>query len=230
MSVEIVSAKTYFKRKRAKMDQQNYYSNPAFCQQSEYYPGPKSPQRALSPIRQHSQRALSPHRPQINVRQPPVGAQSTHSILDTSIHSIHDDPKDSSEGSYEEQEFYEEMLVDDTTGVVQQKKFLVVSTEQQTPRKLQPNQQSRPLPPQIMSGSRYGAVPTQEEALRNQKNRYEYVPMQDRPRQEAAIPPRVHRYAVIPSDERDEDLQLLQKTSGRYALVPVEELPIIDSR
>ncbi|XP_022899685.1 uncharacterized protein [Onthophagus taurus] len=89
-------------------NQRNYYSNPAFCQQSEYF---------------QQQRCKSPQR---TIRQSPVGAQTKMRVLDTSVNTIQDDFID----GYEEQEFYEEMLVDGN-GLVTEKKVVVVSSPQE---------------------------------------------------------------------------------------------------
>ncbi|XP_018575982.1 uncharacterized protein LOC108914616 [Anoplophora glabripennis] len=75
----------------------NYYTNPAFCQQSEFYNGQRPPQ---------------PLSPRGSIRQSPVGAQTPHRVLDNS--------------GVQEQEFYEEVVVDDQ-GFIKEKKFVIVA-------------------------------------------------------------------------------------------------------
>lgn len=184
-----------------RVGQQNYYTNPAFSQQSEFYntrrsQQRKSPARGLSP-----RRALSPDaRPLSPQRQPPVGAQSPRRLVE------------SASRSYEEQDFYEEMLVDGE-GYVKQQKLLVVPSSGNAPYQQRQH--------------RYAVVSGDEDDCetngnsRFQKNRYEYISMHDAtptsspPRKQFQHQPqvheeynsetgRVHRYAIIPMEDETE--------------------------
>lgn len=79
----------------------NYYANPAFCQQSEFYHFSKN---------------------QSNLRQPPVGAQSPIRVVREKPRQKYGD-----NDNYHEQEFYEEILVDEV-GLVTQKKVVVIQS------------------------------------------------------------------------------------------------------
>lgn len=205
----------------------NYYTNPAFCQQSEFYNG--------QPLSAHG-----------NIRQSPVGAQTPHRVLDS---SVCDDGKTCAidEEGVQEQEFYEEVVVDDQ-GFIKEKKFVIVAQNNegrkyiQVPQIDDNRQGSRyALPPseENKQGSRYG-VPQQinyetkspeNKPSKNQNHRYEYIPMQEHDnrysskkcqiQEEVEVAPgRVHRYAVIQTEQETE----LTTKNGRYALVPVEDL------
>ncbi|XP_050296635.1 uncharacterized protein LOC126736360 [Anthonomus grandis grandis] len=191
----------------------NYYSNPAFCQQSEYLPQ----KRALSPQRDH--------------RLSPIGAQSSHVVFDNSLSEIHDNLEEDQGDNIEEQEFYEEVIVD-KNGFIQGKKFVVVAQNNEGQKYIQ-------VPQEDKKGSRYGSSqqihhytlpksPTRQ-------NRYEYIPMQEQdprvvkssPKQKQVreehvevVPGIVHRYAVIEAEEETE----LTNKNERYALVPVNQL------
>lgn len=186
----------------ANTSQQKFYSNPAFCQQSEYY------------TEEH--RALSPVRSDISVRQSPLGAQTPVHILDTSIQSVREEPllpkpKIRQKNDEYEQEFYEEMLVDDT-GYIQEKKILVISS----PYKEQKNVSN------TRTESKYIPIALEENYPRN-KARYEYIPTKSQLPQEHVItsPGRVHRYALIPTDD---ELEQSPKTKGGRYGVPLEEI------
>lgn len=182
--------------------QQNFYSNPAFCQQSEFY----NAQRC-------NQRALSPGRTPTNRRQSPLGAQTPVHVLETSIRNTKNDNAKEHENEYE-QEFYEEMLVDDN-GYVQQKKILVVSSPNNEAAKIYRNAENNNQQ-QARTGSRYASIP-----LEKNHNRYEYIPMTTQEQYPITKQQENnHRYEEIPDIE-----QPIPKTSGRYALVPLEEVP-----
>ncbi|XP_076259527.1 sanpodo [Rhynchophorus ferrugineus] len=193
-----------------------FYSNPAFCQQSEFYTqkGQLSPQRS--------------------VRQSPVGAQTSHVVFDNSLSDIH--PEECVD-NIEEQEFYEEVIVDDK-GFIKGKQVVVVAQNQEGKKYIQ-------VPQEEKKGTRYGTVQQTQynspQSLPNQsqKNRYEYIPMQQQQEKIAitrsqskriprkvqeehveVVPGVVHRYAIIePEDETE-----LTNRNERYALVPVSEL------
>ncbi|CAG9764906.1 unnamed protein product [Ceutorhynchus assimilis] len=197
----------------------NYYSNPAFCQQSEYY---------------HQKRALSP---QGSVRQSPVGAQTSHVVFDNSLSEIHDNPEELVD-NIEEQEFYEEVIVDNN-GFIKGKKFVVVAQNNEGQKYIQ-------LPQEERKGSRYGSTQQihynspKNPPLQNQNSRYEYIPLQEQdprcmpdalarstPKKSQMleehveiVPGIVHRYAVI---EAEEETALTSKNE-KYALVPVNQL------
>ncbi|KAB0804275.1 hypothetical protein PPYR_01245 [Photinus pyralis] len=222
----------------------NYYTNPAFCQNSEYYnnyPLTTSP----SPIKN-----LSPTRNYRNVRQSPVGALSPSRTTDNTYHNLHDNlppkpgPKpikfNCDNEDYHEQNFYEEMLVDGN-GTVKRKKLVILPS----PDTINGNYDS-PVPNHNLqwvnsdrqNGNRYAIVPTQSDVQNHQrspKTRYEYIHLQ----QHSSTQPsphkkeysqesyelshrRMHRYAVIPGDEETELCTSIDKyeTAYKYATVP----------
>lgn len=213
----------------------NYYTNPAFCQQSEFVNG---------------QRPTQPLSPRGSVRQSPVGAQTQHRVLDS---SVCDDGKTYAidEEGVQEQEFYEEVVVDDQ-GFIKEKKFVIVAQNNdgrkyiQVPQSDENRHGSRyALPPneEGRQGGRYGVPhqanyepkPSENKPGKNQNHRYEYIPMQEHDNRYSTkttpkkcqiqedvevVPGRVHRYAVIQTEEETE----LTTKNGRYALVPVEDL------
>ncbi|XP_066249152.1 uncharacterized protein spdo [Euwallacea similis] len=182
--------------------QPNFYTNPAFCQQSEFVP---------------QNRALSPQR---NIRQSPVGAQTSHQVFDNSLSDLQGNPD-----HIEEQEFYEEVIVDDQ-GFIKGKKVVVVAQNNEGQKYIQGTQHER-------QGSRYGS--TQYHPPKSQKSRYEYIPMREQ--QDMRSVPRstpkksliqehvevapgvVHRYAVIEPEEETP----LTNINERYALVPMSQ-------
>lgn len=180
---------------RAQTQQQNYYTNPAFCQKSEYY--------AI----ERDRRALSPVRSDKSARQSPLGAQATVHNNELSPHKQNRIVENNDEY---EQEFYEEMLVDDT-GYVQEKKILVISSPQK--EKVQKR-----------AGSRYAPI-VLEDTYQQNKERYEYIPVQyDNKEEIIASSGKIHRYALIPNSE-DENTQRNKKPNGgTYSLVPLEEI------
>ncbi|CAH1117350.1 unnamed protein product [Phaedon cochleariae] len=196
----------------------NSYSNPAFCQQSEFQNG----------------RPPNVSSPQGSVRRSPLGALTIPKVSDI-------------EEGLGEQEFYEEVVVD-AEGFITDKKFVVVAQNNEGKKYIQvPQSEDRlgsryGLPPteDPKQGSRY-APPQfrQKEAkiTRTQSMRYEYIQMQEQdsrmatlkttPRKiryhdDMEITPssRVHRYAVIEPEEETE----LTSNNTRYALVPVDQL------
>ncbi|XP_057655966.1 uncharacterized protein LOC130893686 [Diorhabda carinulata] len=193
---------------------QNFYLNPAFCQQSEI--ANNYPPRVLSPK---------------NVRHSPVGAQCIPQNIDqgprrSDIQQIDE--------CLEEQEFYEEVLVDDK-GFITDKKFVVVAQNNEGKKYIQvPQNDDRYGSRYGLSqsddrkGARYGVpTPTKPKLARSQSQRYEYIQMQEQnvtPKKQIQYheelevsPGRVHRYAVIEADEETE-------LTTRYALVPVDHL------
>lgn len=179
--------------------QQNFYSNPAFCQQSEFYNSQLCNQRALSPGR------TTPNR-----RQSPLGAQTPVHVLETSIRNTKNENTEEYGDEYE-QEFYEEMLVDDK-GYVQQKKIVVVSSPNNETTKIYRNAENNNQK-QARTGSRYAAIP-------EKNHRYEYIPMTTQEQYpKTKQQENNHRYEYIP------DIEPTPKASGRYALVPLEEVP-----
>lgn len=184
-------------------NQQNFYTNPAFCQQSEYY---NSQQR----------KCKSPPR-NFNIRQPPVGAQAKIRLHDVSVDA-------SKEECYEEQEFYEEMIVDDR-GLIKDKKIVIVSSPQDNNYQ-QSSHRYEYIDDNINKGNRYEYI--QEE----QKSRSEYIPLKSQESVKihketvnvnsgryALVPVedlRNHRYAVITEDDI--------KTADRYEYI--QEKPL----
>jgi len=125
----------------------NYYTNPAFCQQSEFYP----PKRALSP--------------QGSIRHSPVGAQTSHSVFDNSLTDFQDELVD----NIEEQEFYEEVIVDDN-GFIKGKKFVVVAQNNEGQKYIQlPQKQgsrygsTQQVQPSKVQKSRYEYIPMKQQ-------------------------------------------------------------------
>lgn len=179
----------------------NFYTNPAFCQQSEFY--------HIQAQQQQQKVLVSPQR---NPRQSPVGAQTTHRIVDPTVRNH------PNEGCYE-QEFYEEVLVDDT-GLITQKKIVVVAQDNDGKKYIQNDNKRPPLP------ARYGTQLSRHESIKSmdvRKHRYEYIPMKEQsPTKKIEQKTDVqHRYEVIQTD-----VEPARRTkNGCYALVPVEDLP-----
>lgn len=123
----------------------HFYANPAFCQQSEFFP----------------QRALSPQR---SIRQSPVGAQTSQVTSEEPPERI------------EEQEFYEEVIVDNQ-GFIKGKKVVVVAQNNEGQKYIQAPQNNGPT-------ARYGSPPLQ-------KQRYEYISMQEDKRPQKLFQERV---------------------------------------
>lgn len=204
--------------------QRHYYSNPAFCQKSEYYP-----QDATSP----RQRTLSPER-----RQSPVGAQKP-----TQVENYNSPPRvgpkprtlprKNIKQTYNEPEF-EEMLVDDTPISPQRKKEI---------DNYQNDDHTNGNNTYTYNGNedntrRYTIIQAEEEYIDEpKKSRYEYIPMQEqgmRPQkvirkslinqEEVEIAAgRFHRYAVIPVDEENQ-----RCNRDRYAETPNEEIRYVE--
>ncbi|KAL1501178.1 hypothetical protein ABEB36_006558 [Hypothenemus hampei] len=178
----------------------HFYSNPAFCQQSEFYHG------------QQKRVALSP-------RKSPVGAQNR---------AVYESQEGECLDNVEEQEFYEEVIVDDK-GFIKGKKVVVVAqnnegqkyirvpqkersesfrrTQQryQSPPRTQatryeyiPMQEQHEVPPLVkeplrQTVHRYAVIePDEEETeLQSTKPRYALVPINQ------VVPPQKHRYEYI---------------------------------
>lgn len=201
----------------------NFYSNPAFCQQSEYS-NTKSP-RALSP--------------QGSIRQSPVGAQTIPRILDTSVDTNSSFPE---EVGLQEQEFYEEVVVDHE-GYITEKKFVVIAQNNegrkyikvpQSPVKCDEN-----LIRQDDDGSmivkQYNRAEIKKPQLRrSMSERYEYIQMKEKVRERVKSPRtspqripqrevfsqgRVRSYSVLDAEEETEI-----DNNIRYALVPFQQL------
>ncbi|KAI4467608.1 hypothetical protein MML48_2g00009098 [Holotrichia oblita] len=173
----------------ANNNQQNFYSNPAFCQQSEYYHPNQQQQKCRSPPRPTT----------INVRHPPVGAQTRVRIRDG---------RENGNNCYEEQEFYEEMIVDDA-GLIKEKKVVIVSSPQESNYPI--NHRYEYIDDNIdKKVSKYEQIQHP-----NDKSRSEYIPLK---RQEST---KGSRYAAIPSTNENDSTN---NNSGKYALVPVEDL------
>ncbi|KAK5647797.1 hypothetical protein RI129_002689 [Pyrocoelia pectoralis] len=205
----------------ANSDHDNYYSNPAFCQKSEYYNNytltSTSPRNSLSPSRNYR-----------NIRQSPLGALSPSRTTDNTYHNLHDNlppkpgPKPTKfncdNDNYQEQNFYEEMLVDGN-GTVKRKKLVIL----QSPDSINGNYDAPNLQwinSERQNGNRYAVVPTQNDLqnhARSPKSRYEYVHIQQNSNSQPSPNKkeyaqesyelghrRIHRYAVIPGDEETE--------------------------
>ncbi|KAK9886650.1 hypothetical protein WA026_017571 [Henosepilachna vigintioctopunctata] len=174
----------------------NYYTNPAFSQQSEFY--------------NYQNKKL--HKSQISLRQSPVGAQTPHKILDN---SMCDDTN--LNDTYEEQDFYEEVLVDDS-GVIKGKKIVIVSQNQNEGRSYIQSQQNLSREVEVTY--------TASEERIAKKQRYEYIPMkentsptrQNRVKELEDTDLNSSRYEVIDVEEEG------STTKNRYALVPLEDL------
>ncbi|KAF2900226.1 hypothetical protein ILUMI_05961 [Ignelater luminosus] len=206
-------------------NQQNYYSNPAFCQQSEFYNYSlcKSPGKSLSPQRNQSQTWI---------RQSPVGAQSPVRVSDNNSQNVRDLPPKpgpkpakyiSNNEQYQEQDFYEEMIVDDT-GFVKQKKIVIVSSSNDNKNG---NSRYACVPQndnqiqQQNNGNRYAVIPSviDEDLSRNhvtnQKNRYEYIQIQKQDTN--------HNQPISKNDYHEEEFELGNRRVHRYAVIPAEE-------
>ncbi|KAF5274126.1 hypothetical protein FQR65_LT04524 [Abscondita terminalis] len=231
----------------------NFYSNPAFCQQSEFYNN--YPLRtSISPrkniVRSHS------------VRQSPVGALSPSHSSDNNNENLQDNlppkpgPKPSKlDDSYQEQSFYEEMLVDDN-GFIKKKKVVIIPA-------VDNNKNGNFSPPRYQrvsndnyqcqnryseerqNGNRYALVPADDKVqinTNNQKNRYEYIQYQQgysnynqSPSKKAYLEESyelghrsVHRYAVIPGEDEtelvaDDRYEICRETSPRFKYAVVPQ-------
>lgn len=187
---------------RTQAHQRNYYTNPAFCQKSEYYAIDGS----------NNRKGLSPVKSEKSARQSPLGAQTVihNSELSPLRKTLHVDDDDN---EYE-QEFYEEMLVDDT-GYVQEKKILVISSPQKETTH-QTNGGRYASPPMIIDNNYH---------QQQNKSRYEYIPVQYDKKEEVITPSgRIHRYALIQSNDGEIIEHNPNTKGGRYSLVPLEEI------
>nr|CAI5831603.1 unnamed protein product [Callosobruchus analis] len=226
---------------------QNYYSNPAFCQQSEFV---GAPPRALSP--------------QGSIRQSPVGAQTIPKVHDTSF--VENDADE-----VQEQEFYEEVVVDDQ-GFITDKKVVVVAQNNEGKKYIQVSQNedrygSRYQVPQEerkqaqteelcgskyriaqsgrkltgnevrygsmyqvsieeRKGSRYGVPQGQQVKLRrSQSQRYEYIPMQEQDSRTV-----VQRATPKKLQYREEQVEVSSGKIHRYAVIEPEEETDLSSK
>ncbi|XP_045469471.1 uncharacterized protein LOC123677069 [Harmonia axyridis] len=103
----------------ARANNGNYYTNPAFCQQSEF----------------HNDEDQILWRTKISPRKNPIGAQTPYRDIDHLVHKEFE-----LNNSYEEQDFYEEMEIDNT-GIVKDTKIVIFSHSQNEDSKfLQPQQ------------------------------------------------------------------------------------------
>lgn len=219
---------------------QNYYTNPAFCQKSEYYPN----ERSTSP----RTRALSPER-----RHPPVGAQKPSQVEHYNsppkvVPKPRTLPRKPVQKTYDNDEEYEEMLVDDSyasPASPPRKPIQEVDNHQQE------DQTNGNRSYAYINGNnndvvltkkgRYAVVQVEEEYVdepKSQKSRYEYIPMQEQVirtqkvvkkpvinQEQVEINGRVHRYAVIPVEEVPQRYAKSppKGNQGRYAEIPPQE-------
>lgn len=186
----------------------NYYTNPAFCQKSEFYPQDYPVQRALSPERRHS----------------PVGAQKPNQIetYSTLPIQIPIPTKRRNTTKQIEDEEYEEMLVDDGMSPKQDNQDQINGNRTFNRNGNEENQ------------LRYSvaSVDEVENRSRSPKNRYEYIPMREQPQklmkqEETEVKPgRTHRYAVIPVEEdgqRTKYTKIVELPPRKYQQLPQED-------
>lgn len=222
---------------------QNYYTNPAFCQQSEFY---NAQQRCTSP----RGRALSPER-----RQPPVGA---HKPL--SNEGYHASPRVAEippkvgpkpklvqrrnsvqVKSYNDNEQnYEEMLVDDShphqstrkTEDHDNQKYIDASNGnvKQTTKYNYTNGNDQDNEEyvqerRIITGTnkgRYEVIPGDDdepENTRTTKHRYEYIPMQEQANGYPSSP----RKQLQKPTMQCEEIEVVQGRVHRYSVIPADE-------
>lgn len=178
---------------------QNFYTNPAFCQKSEFFAIGRG-------------RALSPARSDNSARQSPLGAQSSYRGELPEDHEY-------------EQEFYEEMLVDDT-GCVKEKNILVISSPHKDTKALveEPRAGSRYAPVDQRTKTRYEYVPVEYDDTQQHQarvHRYALIPTDEdierSPKSKGARygyahpHPHPHGFGLVPMEEI--------QNKGRYALV-----------
>lgn len=183
--------------------QRNYYTNPAFCQQSEFY-NSKLKLKSPSP-----QKKPTP-------RQSPIGANTYHQ-------QYSENPK----RDYEEQEFFEEVLVDDH-GQVTSKNLVVVTTPNKEKKYYAPNRNTHRY--EEIPGDRYEydlledrnevyvdeyPLPNKRVASGAAKGRYEYIPLETQ--EEMAAKQMIHTGAIR------EGYALVRK-NDRYELLPLEKV------
>ena len=185
------------------MAQYNYYANPGFCQQSEFYD--TSPTRIVTPPRNvnYVKRSAS-------LRRSPVGALSKTRTLETPPQCERNMAKNFKEqrGNYEEQEFYEELIVDNN-GKVREKKFVVVSS---------PGDNARSK--EYVRNHRYEYIDDDYEGnVRHVKNRYEYIPMTHQDTScsnKARVSNETAKYALVPLHEAG--------NNDRYAVITEDDI------
>lgn len=185
---------------------QHYYTNPAFCQKSEYYPSDPPRQRALSPERRH----------------PPIGAQKPSQIeVYSPVKGIAKPRIIPRKTLQKNDEQFEEMLVDDTP--LSPKTIDNDNIEQNGNRQYTLINGNEHEVIHTKKG-RYAIVKLDEEYVEESnspKSRYEYIPMQEQVVRAQKVVRNVednHRYAVIPSDE--EFVPQQRKNQERYAEIP----------
>ncbi|XP_018327725.1 uncharacterized protein LOC108738691 [Agrilus planipennis] len=227
--------------------QHHYYSNPAFCQQSEFVNiSSKSPPRALSPQRSLRQSPVGAHSPG-ELQEVPVtingGTKLTTSngryvcYGDNNVNISTLSPKQDNDEDFEEQEFYEEMTVDDN-GLVKKKKVVVVSNHLDVKNgngqsyryvrvpdnnvNVNNNFQSRQNVP--ANRRSYAQMSYTDDDIVNsnstlQKNRYEYIPMKGREIRRS-------KSFTSPPKRKQYDVEEVPVGNGkvhRYAIIPMED-------
>lgn len=182
--------------------QRNYYSNPAFCQQSEFY---------------NSQLKIKSSSPKKNPtpRQSPIGANTYHQ-------QYCEKPK----RDYEEQEFYEEVLVDNN-GQVKRKNLVVVTSPNNEQKYYATNRNTHryeEIPDRYEEGLEEDRnevyvddypLPAKRLAPGGGKGRYEYIPL--------ATQEEVAAKQVIDTGAIREGYALVRK-NDRYELLPLEKV------
>lgn len=209
----------------------NFYSNPAFCQNSEFANG--RPPRALSP--------------QGSIRQSPVGAQTIPRILDTSIGNSPNYPE---EVGLQEQEFYEEVVVDNN-GFITDKKFVVVAQNNEGRKYIQvpheDDEQRHNSGYEERPDSRYSIIQDdivtrkascysvsqqlrarETKLTRSHSNRYEYIQMKEKLGGRIVSPrsspqKKLYQEDLVAPNYIENESKLISKNT-KYALVPVEHL------
>lgn len=183
--------------------QRSYYTNPAFCQQSEFYNS------------QHKIKSPSPQK-KPTPRQSPIGANTYHQ-------QYSENPK----RDYEEQEFYEEVLVDGS-GQVTTKNLVVVSSPNKEQKYYAANRNTHRY--EEIPGDRYGydfvedknevyvdeyPLPNKKMSPGGAKGRYEYIPLTA---QEEVAAKQMRDTGAI-----REGYALIRK-NDRYELLPLEKV------
>lgn len=193
---------------------QNYYTNPAFCQQSEFYRA-----KGTSPTRRQTP------------RQSPVGA-NFQTLVSEDV-NVNRDTED-----YEEQEFYEEMLVDDS-GFVKRKNLVVVTSPNNDGRNVSNYMQNCSTSRAVryapvgnhryeeITGGRYEEIQETGDVvcvkgaktLKGIKNRYDYVPIPQDELQKRTY----HEELELDTNAIKEGYALVRK-NDRYELLPLEKI------
>lgn len=186
--------------------QTNYYANPAFSQQSEFY---------------NSTTGIQSQQHHSTIRQSPVGAQTPLHYRDVVTTNNDVEPL------CDEQEFYEEMLVDDSTGIVKEKKFVVISSPINDSRNHHHQQSSSVL---VRGGTnqsncRYEYIPMQEQVSHHQhQHSYPISSTRSSPTVSPSSSKVHHRYAVIPSSiDMQNDHAMIMNRQHRYEYIEEQE-------